>query len=258
MPTFPNKKILPSAAGIPPHTDVQYQLAFDLGACGWRNVPMYGSFFFPASIGVKEKTTVQTLPDVADSLDGTYFTISSANDATNYYVWFSTGGGAPDPAPGGTGINVVITTGATANAVATALQAAIAAITADFTASVLLDTVTITNTTKGPTTDAADGAAPTGFTISVVDDGSVFAGPIDTAILVPTYTPIAVFNSAGAVGYITFGDATVAAPTGPLDGFPVPAGQVIVISSGGNTYLRGSAATLYAYIQEDKGIGNIS
>lgn len=42
----------------------------------------------------------------APAAPGKYFTFSS--DTTNYYMWFSTGVGETDPAPGGTGIEVTL------------------------------------------------------------------------------------------------------------------------------------------------------
>lgn len=71
-------------------------------------------------VGYQEYTEIATIADVADSLDGTYFT---ANSTLNpHYIWYSTGGGAPDPIPAGytsdQGINVTLITGDTANNVA--------------------------------------------------------------------------------------------------------------------------------------------
>ena len=47
------------------------------------------------SAAVAQGQTVTTVADVADSLDGTYFLLNTPS--TGYYVWFSTGAGAPDP-----------------------------------------------------------------------------------------------------------------------------------------------------------------
>ena len=67
---------------------------------------------FNGTASVAEDSTVTTYQDVSNSLDGDYFFLYSAKDATKYYVWYNTSGGsAADPAPSGaTGIEVGITT----------------------------------------------------------------------------------------------------------------------------------------------------
>ena len=116
-----------------------------------------------------EKSTVQCTADVADSHDGDYFVLYSANDTTKYHVWVNTSGGsATDPAPAGsTPIQVNITTNDTANSVATATKNAIDAMT-DFVATVSTDTVTITNATSGPSTNVAAGVGLAGFTYTTL------------------------------------------------------------------------------------------
>ncbi len=119
---------------------------------------------------IKEVTFVDTVADSANSLDGKYFFIYSATDATKYHVWYNTSGGsAADPAPtGSTPLEVAITTGATANAVASATQAVIDA-HADFVATVSTNRVTVTNTNFGSCTDATNVDA--GFTITISVQG---------------------------------------------------------------------------------------
>lgn len=119
--------------------------------------------------GAKEKTQVQALADTAGSLDATYFLLKSAADATSYYVWMDVDAGGNDPAPGGTGIAVSISSNDSAAVVAAAIAAAVGALAA-FDASASLDKVTITNAAVGTTTDAAD--VDTGFTISVLTQGA--------------------------------------------------------------------------------------
>lgn len=124
-----------------------------------------------ADPGAAEATEVMTVADVSGSLDGTYFTISSALDAVDYYVWIDVDNGGNDPAPIGlTGIQVPITSDLNAAGVAQAVRAAVDA-EADFLAVLVAsDTVKITNAAIGVTTDAADN--DTGFSISVVEQGS--------------------------------------------------------------------------------------
>ncbi len=122
---------------------------------------------------VVEVTVITTVADVTDSLDGTYFILWSAKDATLYHVWFNTSGGAAvDPAPpGSTPIEVAIATDATAIAVADAAETAIDAI-GDFSATADgNDDITITNAATGASTDASD--FDTGFTPFVISPQGV-------------------------------------------------------------------------------------
>ena len=119
--------------------------------------------------GKAEKTKVSCVADVAGSLDGTSFTLHSANDATAYYVWYDVDAGGNDPMGVGTGVPVSISSGASAATVAAATAAAIDAL-APFLAASSQNEVYITNAAVGPSTDAAD--VDTGFTIAVLIQGS--------------------------------------------------------------------------------------
>lgn len=118
-----------------------------------------------------EVTNVATVADVADSLNGDYFTINSGKDETEYYVWYKTSGGpVSDPAPAGkTGIRVNITTGDSANIVAAKTRDTLTQFAQDFSISGTTNNVIITAVTKGVTTDAT--AATSGFTISITQQG---------------------------------------------------------------------------------------
>lgn len=121
-----------------------------------------------ATTAVAEITTVETVADVASSLNGAYFLISSPT--TDYYVWLNTGTATDPLIELATGVEVAISENDSANTIATALQTEINALT-DFNASVLTDTVTITCVTEGIVTDPVDGATPTGFTLTVTTEG---------------------------------------------------------------------------------------
>jgi hypothetical protein len=120
--------------------------------------------------GVKETTEIVCVADTADSLNGKYFLINSAENKTRYYVWFKTSGGAAsDPAVANrTGIRVDIATGATDAQVATALDAALNNYD-DFTPSVATATVTVINAVAGICDNATD--VDTTFTISATTEG---------------------------------------------------------------------------------------
>ena len=122
---------------------------------------------FDGTASVVEVNTVTTVADVTNSLDGDYFTIYSATDATRYHVWYNTSGGsATDPAPAGsTPIEVAITTNDTASTVATQTRSAINTTAGDdFTASGTGADVVITNDAAGSATSAIDGSPATSFT----------------------------------------------------------------------------------------------
>ncbi len=117
-------------------------------------------------IGQTQVQDIETVADVSDSLDGTYFLINSARNERKYYVWFSTGAGAVDPAVvGRIGIKVTIITDDTASDVALSLSAALLA-SGDFSTSITTAVVSVTWNKNGYVDDAVDSATPTGFTFS--------------------------------------------------------------------------------------------
>jgi hypothetical protein len=87
-------------------------------------------------------------------------------------VWYNVATLGVDPAPSGSGggIPVAISANALATAVATATQTAVDA-NAAFLASVDGADVTITNVDPGQTGSMVDGAAPTGFRFTQIQDG---------------------------------------------------------------------------------------
>lgn len=122
-------------------------------------------------VGKAEITTIATVADVADSLNGKYFLLNAANDTTEYYVWYKTSGGvASDPAIAGkTGIEVLVPTGATANQVASATSATLNSYIDSFSNTVSTNTITNTNVDGGNSTDATAGTS--GFTVTVTQQG---------------------------------------------------------------------------------------
>jgi hypothetical protein len=92
-------------------------------------------------------------------VQGQYFTLNSALDATAYYVWMDTAGDATtgDPAPAGlTEIAVNVSAVASDNDIAVAIASAIDLI-GDFSAPAPgASVVTVTNAATGETTDAAN------------------------------------------------------------------------------------------------------
>jgi hypothetical protein len=97
-----------------------------------------------------------------DGATGLYWTLNSANDATQYYVWYNVTDGTPpaDPAPVGlTGVQVDVLLADTPTDVAVKTAAALDLL-ADFGAPVpTTPTLTVTNAATGPAADAADVSA---------------------------------------------------------------------------------------------------
>lgn len=122
--------------------------------------------------GTAEVSSVTCVADVSSSLNNKYFLLSSAYDRRKYYVWYSVDDAGVDPAVSGrTGVKVDIAENASATAVATATKNALDAL-ADFVATSLAAVVTVTAAAGGPAEDVTDGAAPTGFTLSVTTQGA--------------------------------------------------------------------------------------
>ncbi len=102
-------------------------------------------------------TTIVAQPDVAGSLNDTYFLYAS--NTTAYYVWFNINSAGTDPALAGrTGIEIDAATGATAATLGGLMRTAMAVTGVAITGSSA--TVIATGAT------ASDGAAPTGFSFT--------------------------------------------------------------------------------------------
>lgn len=124
-------------------------------------------------LGVNQVTSVTTVADIADSLNGTYWLISTADSTqTQYYVWYKTSGGtSTNPmVANSTGIEVFVNTGDSADDVATKTAATLNNyFVSNFTTTVATDVMTITNTVPGSTT--APSAGTSGFTVTVTTTG---------------------------------------------------------------------------------------
>ncbi len=119
--------------------------------------------------GVAEVTQITCIADVSNSLDGKYFTINSPT--VEYYVWYNTSGGsAVNPSiVGKTGIEVAITTGATAAQVATATAATIDNLAAFVCPVPSTAVITVTNAVTGAATNAANVDA--GISVNITTQG---------------------------------------------------------------------------------------
>lgn len=130
-----------------------------------------------ADTGAQNVTSVTAVADVAGSLASKYFTfnaISATGVAQPYYVWYKVSGTGTDPlVPGATGIEVDISTGATAATVAsTTITALNASAAATYVTIAGTNPFTITNKYFGVVTASANGTASPGFTITTSTAGA--------------------------------------------------------------------------------------
>lgn len=109
-----------------------------------------------------------TTSGAASNLNNKYIQFRNAANSA-FYAWANVNSEGADPAPGGTGIEVALTTGMTAAQVATAYAAAIDA-HANFEASADGSRVKISTVSKASTTDAD--AGDSGFSVSSSTQGS--------------------------------------------------------------------------------------
>lgn len=93
-----------------------------------------------------------TAGSASQNLNSTYWSINSALNANQYYVWYNVNGGGTDPAISGkTGIVVAITTTSTASEVAQSTKTALDA-TGKFITNISEESLEITNIAIGATT----------------------------------------------------------------------------------------------------------
>jgi hypothetical protein len=138
-----------------------------------------------------------------------YFTLSSANNATNYYVWYNNNSTGGNPLLSGkTGIAVAILPADTAAQVASKTAAAIAAVNLDFTATAAGSTVTIENVNIGTCTATAN-VSVGGLTVSTLVVGAASQTATDVAVAI--YTAM----TATTVGVSGVADFTGVLPTTP-------------------------------------------
>lgn len=117
----------------------------------------------------KGKYKIQTVADVAGSLNNTYFLLDTAQEAKKYYVWYNVGATGTDPMVAGrTGIAVPIAFNDSAAIVALATKLILDA-TAELKATGVSNVVTIENVEFG-TSSISD--VSTGFTLTTVIAGT--------------------------------------------------------------------------------------
>ena len=145
--------------------------------------------------GQQEINLIETVADVANSLNSKYFLINSVNTA--YYVYFQTTTAIDPAVPGRTGIKVIIPTGATANQVAQALRNQLSTYLDQFIATVNADEVEVINFDVGEAADAED--VNTGFTFLNTQQGR--GERVQPQITDVQAIPAASFIAIGAADY---------------------------------------------------------
>lgn len=128
----------------------------------------------PADVSwqIEEKWCVETVADVASSLNSKYFRLGVSGQSTfSHYVWIDVGNTGTDPAIAGlTGVEVNISANATANTVASAINTAVDAL-AGFESTVSGNEITITMVGAGDSAGLLEGVAATGFTFTQQAEG---------------------------------------------------------------------------------------
>jgi len=151
--------------------------------------------------------------------DGLSWTLFSANDATDYYIWYDVTDGAnaqSDPGSAGTAIKVDVLSADTSIQVATKTSAAINLI-ADFNSYSINNGIFVENTAEGNTTNTADVDTSYIFTtlvdgqdpdIEIIINGSTDRNTVDVTAINTLGTLIAADNSAIWVRVNRFGTKT--------------------------------------------------
>ena len=121
---------------------------------------------------LQAEVTLITLPVAASITSGQYFTINSALDINEYYVWFNKDGVGGNPMPMSKApIEIAISTGDTAIIIGSLVSAAINAMLDLDSVDNLDGTITVNCNTAGTTTNAANFNVGVGFAISVITEG---------------------------------------------------------------------------------------
>lgn len=141
-----------------------------------RTVDIYNEDGVATVVGNPEVQTVDTVADVADSLDGSYFVITAPNGDTIKFWYDNNNSGTVEPDIGLTtrSHEINISTGDTAIDVATATAAVLlndAAIDTATNGGGTLDTITLTFVNNGPSVVGYDGTPATGFSFAITTPG---------------------------------------------------------------------------------------
>jgi hypothetical protein len=153
--------------------------------------------------GQQEVTDVQTIADVANSLNGKAFKMPSTKRNIAFYFKTSGGSDTPPTLPGWDLIRVDVATGATNTQVANALYAEAILLIDDFEIEQVTNTITFIDNDFGEVEDAQD--IDTGFTITTVQQGR--GEKIQAQITEFTVLAASQYVTAGTADYVTINTA---------------------------------------------------
>ena len=141
-----------------------------------RTIDIYNPNGVATVVGSPEVQTVQTVGDIADSLDTSYFIVTAPNGDTIKFWYDNNDSGSIEPDIGSTTrsheINIVTGDTAIDNATLTAsIMLLDPAISTATNVGGTSDTITFTFTNNGPSVIAADGANAPGYSYAIVTPG---------------------------------------------------------------------------------------
>lgn len=155
------------------------------------------------------------VPTKATLTGGQFFYISTTDDAISYYVWVDKSGADADPnvanpllLAGKTGVRVDVSADTTAAEVATRLASALDALPG-FVSTALSGTVTCTNASNGPASDALN-VSWASTTITTTTQGNVAAWTTPTAVSFKTYGNIVIMAATGTSNEMLYWDGAAA------------------------------------------------
>jgi hypothetical protein len=152
--------------------DEKYYVWYDFNGANISdpNIPDRVGVPVEVTAGLRELTEF-TAASASDITSGQYFNLNSANNSTEYYVWYNKDSLGGDPLIGGkTGIQIVIVTGDSQADVALKTASIINGF-ADFTSSSIGNNFSVENAVIGLTNDAVNVSVGGAFSINVIVQG---------------------------------------------------------------------------------------
>ena len=185
--------------------DIIYLNGFTLSSDGQGTINGPQTVTGITNQGNVQVTNILTISGTALAQSGpaSYFTISDANNVNNYYFWYSNGV-TTDPTPGGTGEAITFTGNESSTDIATITASALSGFA--FLTQAITNSVQVTNTSAGPSTDATSGT--TGFIVTT-QTGGTSGGNINIT-----------FNTSATASTISFGSANI--QSGSFRGIAIP------------------------------------
>jgi hypothetical protein len=129
------------------------------------------TYFFV--VGANQETQITFSTETGSNYTSKYFTINSANNYDQYYVWYKVSGVGTDPMVSGrTGIMVLINSGDSGTTIATKTLNVLTSLVRDFNVTSSTSTLTITNLDVGYTNNSTSGTLGVTITVSTPIEGT--------------------------------------------------------------------------------------